>query len=69
MSALILFRASLLIAGRKLLNFCPCLFRALRCRKVNPRNVKAVRVIQEAPVDLVRPRLSCGDDPPLKIAE
>ena len=28
-----------------------------------------MRVIQEAPVDLVRPRLSCGDDPPLKIAE
>ncbi len=41
-SALILFRASLLIAGRKLLKFLPCLSRALRCRNVKPRKVNAV---------------------------
>ena len=40
--ALILFRASLLIAGRKLLKFLPRLLRALRWRNVNPRNVKDV---------------------------
>ena len=31
--------------------------------------LNAVRVIQEGLVDLVSPRLSCGDAPPIKIAE
>jgi hypothetical protein len=36
-SALILFRASLLIAGRNEVKTRPCRFLALRARKVNPR--------------------------------
>ena len=35
-SALIRFRACLLIAGKNALNCCPCLFRAARCRNSYP---------------------------------
>ena len=41
-SALILFRASLLTAGRNEVNFFPFLPRAARARKVNPKKVNDV---------------------------
>ena len=39
---LIFHRASVLIAGRNEVKQTPCLFLALRARKVNPRNVNDV---------------------------